>query len=124
MHAEYLYNQLRTPENASVYRFLPYGPYDSFDAFLTFLEERRRDPCAVMFVAFDQAMEFGETKGTDPFDSKRIAGLVGLLNSYVRSSYSPRTGRTDFLSTLARSNTGKQRLEIFTSSPHTNAPTS
>ncbi|GAA5890347.1 hypothetical protein JCM8208_002787 [Rhodotorula glutinis] len=63
--------------------YLPYGPFPSYPAFLTFLEERRREPGTLLFAVYDLGLDFdGAGEGEEEeLRKERIAGIVGVLKS-------------------------------------------
>ncbi|BGP36903.1 hypothetical protein JCM10449v2_000805 [Rhodotorula kratochvilovae] len=64
--------------------YLPYGPFPTYASYLTNLEERRREPGTLLFVVFDQGLEFDDDEKEDEAEQlreERIAGVVGVLKS-------------------------------------------
>ncbi|GAA5854591.1 hypothetical protein JCM9279_005702 [Rhodotorula babjevae] len=75
-------HQLYT-NNPEGFYYLPYGPFPSYPAFLTFLEERRREPGTLLFAVHDLALNFDDARegNEEQLREKRIAGIVGVLKS-------------------------------------------
>ncbi|GJN91834.1 hypothetical protein Rhopal_004857-T1 [Rhodotorula paludigena] len=63
--------------------YLPYGPFPTYAAFLTFLETVRRDAGTLLFAVYDLALQFDDEKEGDEqlLREERIAGIVGVLKS-------------------------------------------
>ncbi|GAA6061917.1 hypothetical protein JCM10212_000542 [Sporobolomyces blumeae] len=95
LHAERLFDVYsRFPES---FRWLPYGPFETYASFLTFIEASiRRDPQVLLFTVYDLSLEFDHDDDDDDDDERkedfdaeggqglrkeRIAGLVGVLKS-------------------------------------------
>lgn len=75
----------RYPET---YAYLPYGPFDSYAAFLTKLELGRRDCNTLSFAVYDLSLvldheneEDVEAEGGRGLDPRRLAGIVGVKES-------------------------------------------
>ncbi|GAA5965674.1 hypothetical protein JCM21900_001683 [Sporobolomyces salmonicolor] len=70
------------------FRWLPYGPFPTYAAFLTLLEFARRDSGTLLFAVYDLALEFDdgveedfEVEAAVGLREERIAGIVGVLKS-------------------------------------------
>ncbi|GAA6061920.1 hypothetical protein JCM10212_000545 [Sporobolomyces blumeae] len=112
IHGKRLYDLFSAhPES---YAYLPYGPFDSFAAFLTKLELARRDPATLLYAVFDQSLileserqgdedddvetriRHEETNGRRGEDGttergeevERLAGIVGFKESQSRNRMS------------------------------------
>ena len=53
-----------------MYQYLPYGPFKTLAAYLTFLEDRRRDPDTIIYVIRDISKP-----------GRALAGVIGYLNT-------------------------------------------
>ncbi|SGY28906.1 BQ5605_C002g00983 [Microbotryum silenes-dioicae] len=81
LHAQILFPLFSS--HPSMMRYLPYT-YTTLESFLTFLEERRRDPGTLLWVVYDLSLildgkEGGAEVVVDKENRERIAGMVGLL---------------------------------------------
>ncbi|SCV68914.1 BQ2448_1035 [Microbotryum intermedium] len=82
LHAPLLLPLLHS--HPSMMRYLPYN-HTTLESFYTFLEDRRRDPGTLLWVAYDQSLVFEEEDAVQvgSVENKerkdRIAGMVGLL---------------------------------------------
>ncbi|GAA5862863.1 hypothetical protein JCM1840_002304 [Sporobolomyces johnsonii] len=70
------------------FRWLPYGPFPTYAAFLTLLEFARRDSGTLLFAVYDLALEFDdgveedfEAEAAMGLREERIAGIVGVSKS-------------------------------------------
>lgn len=61
-----------------------YGPFSTFDAYLTWFEGLRRDATVLLFVILDQSLVFDHPLATPELEShrtERIAGSIALLKT-------------------------------------------
>ncbi|GAA6010384.1 hypothetical protein JCM10207_005202 [Rhodosporidiobolus poonsookiae] len=67
----------------SGFLYLPYGPFPTYAAFLTMLENARRDPGTLLCVVYDLALDLGNSdedlREGQTLREERIAGIVGVL---------------------------------------------
>ncbi|KAK4701628.1 hypothetical protein P7C70_g4600, partial [Phenoliferia sp. Uapishka_3] len=81
LHAAALYS--RFVRHPIIYNFLPYGPFPSLAAFLTHLENRRRDQQIITFAIFDQSLILPpcDSSTDDTTRPERIAGQISFTKT-------------------------------------------
>ncbi|GAA5915325.1 GNAT family N-acetyltransferase [Sporobolomyces salmoneus] len=90
LHASRLYKLFSAHQET--YQYLPYGPFPTYAAFLTKLEQNRRDENCLSFAVYDLSLEFSddddehvkedfELEGGKGLREERLAGIVGVKES-------------------------------------------